>query len=66
MKKTRPADSFFNFFAPPVPPNDDEDDDMSESALGDLEMKLEVDYQIGEDFKEKVVDAKLFLMEVVH
>jgi len=55
VKKTRPADSFFNFFSPPVPPSDDDEEEMSENALNDLEMKLEVDYQIGEDFKEKII-----------
>jgi nucleosome assembly protein 1-like 1 len=55
VKKTRPADSFFNFFSPPTPPaNEEEEDNMNEEELADLEMKLEVDYQIGEDFKEKV------------
>jgi nucleosome assembly protein 1-like 1 len=55
VKKTRPADSFFNFFSPPVPPSDEDEDDMSDNVLADLEMKLEVDYQIGEDFKEKII-----------
>ena len=54
VRKARPADSFFNFFSPPVPPSDEEEDEMDEEALAELEMKLEVDYQIGEDFKEKV------------
>jgi nucleosome assembly protein 1-like 1 len=55
VKKTRPADSFFNFFSPPTPPKPEDEDDMDEEELADLELKLEVDYQIGEDFKEKLV-----------
>jgi hypothetical protein len=54
VRKTRPADSFFNFFSPPTPPSEEEEEDMDEDQLAELEVKLEVDYQIGEDFKEKV------------
>lgn len=54
MRKTKPADSFFNFFSPPVMPSEEEQEDMDEEALAEIEVKLEVDYQIGEDFKEKV------------
>lgn len=55
MRKARPTESFFNFFTPPVPPADDalENDDIDEEALEELEEKLEIDYQLGEDFKEK-------------
>ena len=57
MRKARPTDSFFNFFSPPVPPPEDalEDGDIEEDELEELEEKLEMDYQIGEDFKEKVI-----------
>jgi nucleosome assembly protein 1-like 1 len=51
IKKTVPADSFFNFFAPPIPPADDEEDDVA----SDIEERLELDYQIGEDIKEKLI-----------
>lgn len=54
MRKTKPADSFFNFFTPPPPMPEDDDEDVDEEAMAENEMKLEVDYQIGEDFKEKV------------
>lgn len=55
MKKTRPAESFFNFFSPPSPPPEDpEEDVLDEDEFEELEEKLEMDYQLGEDFKEKV------------
>ena len=50
VKKTVPTDSFFNFFNPPSPPKDDEDD-----ATTDVEERLELDYQLGEDIKEKLI-----------
>ncbi|GAA5857858.1 hypothetical protein JCM8547_006008 [Rhodosporidiobolus lusitaniae] len=55
VKKVVPTDSFFSFFSPPLPPSlrDDEDDDAS--VASDLDEKLELDYQIGEDLKERVV-----------
>ncbi|KAI8945278.1 NAP-domain-containing protein [Xylaria longipes] len=50
VKKTVPTDSFFNFFSPPKPPTDDEED-----AASDIEERLELDYQLGEDIKEKLI-----------
>ncbi|KAI1180942.1 NAP-domain-containing protein [Nemania sp. FL0916] len=50
VKKTVPTDSFFNFFSPPKPPTDDDDDGAS-----DIEERLELDYQLGEDIKEKLI-----------
>ncbi len=44
-----PTESFFNFFSPPKVP-DDEDDGVS-----DIEERLELDYQLGEDIKEKLI-----------
>ena len=49
VKKTVPTESFFNFFSPPAAP--DEDDDIEE----DIEERLELDYQLGEDIKEKLI-----------
>jgi nucleosome assembly protein 1-like 1 len=57
VRKTKPADSFFNFFSPPVPPSEEDEEQMNETDLADVELKLEVDYQIGEDFKEKVLSG---------
>jgi nucleosome assembly protein 1-like 1 len=38
-----------------VPPEDGTDnEEIDEDELEDIEEKLEVDYQIGEDLKEKV------------
>jgi len=54
VRKAHPTESFFNFFTPP--PAIDEDaaiDDLDD--LEDIEQKLETDYQIGEDFKEKII-----------
>lgn len=55
MRKARPTDSFFNFFTPPTPPAEDAlENGMDEDELVELEEKLEIDYQLGEDLKEKV------------
>lgn len=50
VRKTVPCESFFNFFAPPSPPNPEEED-----AASDIEERLELDYQLGEDIKEKLI-----------
>ncbi|KAI0157480.1 hypothetical protein GGR57DRAFT_491263 [Xylariaceae sp. FL1272] len=50
VKKTVPTESFFNFFAPPKAPADDDED-----AASDIEERLELDYQLGEDIKEKLI-----------
>lgn len=50
VKKTVPTDSFFNFFSPPKPPADEDDD-----AAEDIEERLELDYTLGEDIKEKLI-----------
>ncbi|GAA6008411.1 NAP domain-containing protein [Rhodotorula paludigena] len=53
VKKVVPTESFFSFFNPPKPPSPEDDDDVS--IASDLDEKLELDYQIGEDLKERVV-----------
>ncbi|KAK2598983.1 histone chaperone [Conoideocrella luteorostrata] len=53
VKKTVPTESFFNFFSPPQTPSDDDAED--EDAVGDIEDRLELDYQLGEDIKEKLI-----------
>ena len=49
VKKTVPTESFFNFFAPPKAPAEDDE------AASDIEERLELDYQLGEDIKEKLI-----------
>jgi nucleosome assembly protein 1-like 1 len=49
VKKTVPTESFFNFFDPPKPPNEDDE------TASDIEERLELDYQLGEDIKEKLI-----------
>lgn len=53
VKKTVPTESFFNFFSPPQAPGDDGAED--EDAVADIEERLELDYQLGEDIKEKLI-----------
>ncbi|POR33967.1 Putative nucleosome assembly protein, partial [Tolypocladium paradoxum] len=57
VKKTVPTESFFNFFSPPKPPTDDDEEevDEEEDAASDIEERLELDYQLGEDIKEKLI-----------
>ncbi|KAH9974508.1 hypothetical protein BJV74DRAFT_782407 [Russula compacta] len=57
VRKAHPTESFFNFFSPPVAPSEEaiEAGDIGEEELDDLEEKLEIDYQIGEDIKEKII-----------
>lgn len=50
VKKTVPTESFFNFFSPPKPPSDEDEDNED-----DVEERLELDYQLGEDIKEKII-----------
>jgi nucleosome assembly protein 1-like 1 len=49
IKKTVPRDSFFNFFSPPTPPGEEEEPEE------EIEERLELDYQLGEDIKEKII-----------
>ncbi|KAL5522860.1 hypothetical protein ACEPAG_8878 [Sanghuangporus baumii] len=59
VRKARPVESFFNFFNPPAPPPEDEDEDeLDEEALEareELESRLELDYQIGEDIRDRII-----------
>ena len=45
-----PTESFFNFFDPPEPQQGSDDEVDS-----DIEERLELDYQLGEDIKEKLI-----------
>lgn len=53
VKRTVVADSFFHFFSPPAIPAEDEEID-EEEAEG-LDAKLEADYEMGEEFKDKII-----------
>ncbi|KAF7562569.1 hypothetical protein G7046_g1557 [Stylonectria norvegica] len=52
VKKTVPTESFFNFFSPPKAPGEEDEDEEIED---DIEERLELDYQLGEDIKEKLI-----------
>ena len=54
IKKTLPTPSFFNFFNPPKAPKDDDEED-DDDVSSDIEERLELDYQLGEDIKEKLI-----------
>lgn len=47
---TVPTESFFNFFSPPKPPQEDDED-----VASDIEERLQLDYELGEDIKEKLI-----------
>lgn len=51
VKKTIPTPSFFDFFNPATPPADDDEEELDD----EIEAKLELDYQLGEDIKEKLI-----------
>ena len=57
VRKVVPTDSFFTFFKPPQPPTPEtlENEDVDEDELEELDARLETDYQLGEEFKEKII-----------
>ncbi len=66
IEKLTPTESFFNFFDPPKPPkvNDDEDgehehdedeEEDEEEIDEELEGRLELDYQLGEEIKDRLI-----------
>lgn len=60
IEKLTPTESFFNFFDPPKAPqadedNEDEEDDEEEDEDADLEERLELDYQLGEEIKDRLI-----------
>ncbi|KAJ5928004.1 hypothetical protein N7466_006960 [Penicillium verhagenii] len=63
VKISVPTESFFNFFSPPQPPTDDD-----ASIASDIEERLELDYQLGEDIKEKLIPRAIdwFTGEALH
>ncbi|CAO0802724.1 unnamed protein product [Mucor circinelloides] len=53
VKRTVPAETFFNFFNPPTIP--EEEAELDEEEAEGLDAKLEADYEMGEEFKEKII-----------
>jgi nucleosome assembly protein 1-like 1 len=53
VKRTVPSNSFFYFFSPPTIP--DEDEEIDEEEAEGLDAKLEADYEMGEEFKDKII-----------
>ncbi|ODQ79111.1 hypothetical protein BABINDRAFT_171893 [Babjeviella inositovora NRRL Y-12698] len=56
IEKLTPTESFFNFFDPPKPPTEkgDDEEDFDEDDE-DLEARLELDYQLGEEIKDRLI-----------
>lgn len=53
VKRTVPSNSFFYFFSPPTIP--DEEEEIDEEEAEGLDAKLEADYEMGEEFKDKII-----------
>ncbi|KAF9936264.1 Nucleosome assembly protein 1-like 1 [Modicella reniformis] len=53
VKKVVPTESFFGFFTPPVPPK--EDDEENEEEFDEIDEKLELDYNLGEELKDNII-----------
>lgn len=51
IEKVTPTESFFNFFDPPKASEDDDEEEED----GDLEERLELDYQLGEEIKDRLI-----------
>ncbi|CAE6481600.1 unnamed protein product [Rhizoctonia solani] len=57
IRRSHTVPSFFNFFNPPAQPTREqiENGEVDEDLLEELDEKLELDYQIGEDLKERII-----------
>ncbi|CAE6459419.1 unnamed protein product [Rhizoctonia solani] len=57
IRRSHSVPSFFNFFSPPAQPTAEqiENGEVDEDLLEELDEKLELDYQIGEDLKERII-----------
>ncbi|KAK6362118.1 hypothetical protein TWF730_005815 [Orbilia blumenaviensis] len=53
VKRTVPVESFFNFFTPPKPPGSEDGSNAEDDE--EIEQRLELDYTLGEDIKEKLI-----------
>jgi hypothetical protein len=68
VKKVKKTDSFFDFFTAPVPPTPEqlESGELDEELEDELEFKLQMDYQIAEDLKDRVRSAGSYSCLVVY
>ncbi|KAL2914490.1 histone chaperone [Polyrhizophydium stewartii] len=57
VKKTVPKETFFSFFSPPQMPDDEDEDEDAEAneEFEDLEERIQVDYEMGEAIKDKII-----------
>jgi len=57
IRRSHAVPSFFNFFSPPMQPTPEEIEagEIDEDVLEELDEKLELDYQVGEDLKERII-----------
>ncbi|CAE6473588.1 Nucleosome assembly protein [Saccharomyces cerevisiae S288c] [Rhizoctonia solani] len=57
IRRSHTVPSFFNFFNPPAQPTREEieNGEVDDDLLEELDEKLELDYQIGEDLKERII-----------
>lgn len=57
IRRSHAVPSFFNFFSPPSQPTPEqiEAGEVDEDVLEELDEKLELDYQVGEDLKERII-----------
>lgn len=59
IEKLTPTESFFNFFDPPTPPKIEEaageEDEEEDEEDGELEARLQLDYHIAEEIKDKLI-----------
>lgn len=55
IEKVTPTELFFNFFDPPKPPSVEDDEDEDEEDQEELETRLQLDYHIAEEIKDKLV-----------
>ena len=60
IEKLTPTESFFNFFDPPKPPTEEteegeDEEEEDEEGEDDLEARLQLDYHIAEEIKDKLI-----------
>ncbi|KAK2395612.1 nucleosome assembly protein 1-2 [Trifolium repens] len=53
ITKTETVESFFNFFDPPEIPQDSLN--IDQEAAGELQVKMEQDYEIGSEIRDKII-----------